>query len=114
MVSRESSLDEIEELVRQCLSRLYRKDATILQRNKGRGICERAIVFRFAYYLQRTIGERNYFVDCDFNSHHEFDVDSQGRITSREEGGKPIRNARGSITPRFVDIIVEAVTKLAI
>jgi hypothetical protein len=104
MVSRESSLGEMKELVKACLRQLYNEDAAILTRNKGAGVCERSIVFRFAHYLQNRIS--GYFVDCDFNSHFEFDADSQGHIISREERGKPIRNVNGSVTPRFVDIIV--------
>ena len=95
MVSRNSSLDEIERLVKECLSQLYTEDGLILERNSGKGVCERSILFRFAHYLQNRIP--NYFVDCDFNSSFENYVDRHG---------KPIENENGSVTNRFVDIIV--------
>jgi hypothetical protein len=96
MVSRNSSLDEITELVKECLSQLYAEEGRIFERNNGDGVCERAIVFRFAHYLQNKIGT-HYFVDCDFNASYE---------RGRQIHGKPIANAGGSTKERFVDIIV--------
>lgn len=92
MISRNPSLNEIKGLVKECLNQLYDTDSPILERNNGRGVCERSIVFRFAHYLQKIIPD--YFVDCDFNSSY------------REEGGKPIENKDGTVTKRFIDIIV--------
>jgi len=90
-VSRNSSLDEIKGLVKECLGQLYAEEGGILKRNNGRGVCERSIVFRFAHYLQNKLSP-DYFVDCDFNSSFE-----RGRAIR----GKPIGNV-----DRFVDIIV--------
>jgi hypothetical protein len=104
MVSRNSSLDETKGLVKKCLSQLYAEDTFILERNNGKGVCERSIVFRFAHYLQNGIP--NYFVDCDFNSSFENYIDSRGNTAGRERHGKPIENEDGSVTKRFVDIIV--------
>jgi len=104
MVSRGSTLDEIKALVRECLSILYTEDKFILERNSGKGVCERCIVFRFAHYLQNKIPD--YFVDCDFNSSFKYYRDSRGTTTGRERHGKPIENEDGSVTERFVDIIV--------
>jgi hypothetical protein len=104
MVSRQSSLDEIKKLVKKTISELYDKDQFLFERNKGKGVCERSIVFRFAHYLQLKIP--NYFVDCDFNSSFEGYRDLAGNVLGREREGKPIENPDGTITKRFVDIIV--------
>lgn len=104
MISRDSTLDEIKELVKECLTQLYSQDMAILRRNNGRGVCERSIVFRFAHYLQNRTTD--YFVDCDFNSSFEFSVGPQGVVIAKERDAKPIQNTDGSVTPRFVDIIV--------
>ena len=94
----------IYNLVRTTLITLYRKDSFIFERNNGDGVCERSIVFRFAYWLQRQIDD--YFVDCDFNSSFEGYRDEQSNLIGRERHGKPIENNDGTVTKRFVDIIV--------
>lgn len=99
-----SSLDEIKELIKNCLNQLYNTDNFILERNKGKGVCERSIVFRFAHYLQNRI--EDYFVDCDFNSSYKEFYNSQGNIVGKERNGKPIKNKDGTVIERFVDIIV--------
>jgi len=104
MISRGSSLDGIKALVKRCLNNLYTTDGFILTRNKGKGVCERSIVFRFAHYLQNRIP--NYFVDCDFNSSFQDVIDPQGNILAQERQGKPIPSEDGTVTKRFVDIIV--------
>ena len=92
-LTRDSSLAEFEGLVQGCLARLYdaNGDGSLFERNNGRGISERALVFRFAYYLQRSIG--GYFVDCDFNA-------------SPQARGKVIIDQHGRKRNRFVDVIV--------
>jgi len=104
MICRKSSLNEIKTLIRECLNQIYETDGSILERNKGKGVCERSIVFRFAYYLQNKIP--NYFVDCDFNSSFERYLDVNISVRNRERSGKPIENRDGTITKRFVDVIV--------
>jgi len=104
MISRQSSLAEIKSLVKDTISELYEKDQYLFERNNGKGVCERAIVFRFAHYLQIRI--LDFFVDCDFNSSYEGYINPDGRVIGRERQGKPIRNEDGTITKRFVDIIV--------
>lgn len=112
MISRDSTIDDIKDLVRECLMELYDKDDSILRRNRGKGICERSIVFRFAHYLQNCIDNENngddnkYWVDCDFNSSFENDFDNVRGAWGREREGKPLENEDGSTTKRFVDIIV--------
>ena len=96
--------EEIYNLVRNTLTKLYKEDNFIFERNDGEGVCERSIVFRFAYWLQKQIDD--YFVDCDFNSSFEGYRDMRGNITGREISGKPIENDDGTVTKRFVDIIV--------
>lgn len=104
MVSRHSTLNEIKNLVKETISQLYEKDHFLFERNKGKGVCERSIVFRFAHYLQIRIPD--FFVDCDFNSSYEAYINPDGRVIGRERQGKPITNEDGTITKRFVDIIV--------
>jgi hypothetical protein len=104
MVSRQSSLDEIKNLVRKTITELYDRDQFLFKRNKGKGVCERSIVFRFAHYLQINI--HDFYVDCDFNSSYEGYIDLAGNVRGREREGKPIENPDRTITKRFVDIIV--------
>ncbi|MCX5698646.1 MAG: hypothetical protein NTX01_02980 [Candidatus Omnitrophica bacterium] len=105
MISRESPLDEIKILIKECLGQLYTKDALLFNRNNRRGICERCLVFRFAHYLQNNL--TNFFVDCDFNSSFEGLIDQNGRVYQvTERPGKQIQNEDGTVTKRFVDIIV--------
>ncbi len=89
------NLDQIEEKVRLCLRRLYSEDAALFERNGGKGVCERCLVFRLAMYLQEAF--REFFVDCDYNSAVE---------NGRDLHGKPIPDRDGTTTKRFVDIIV--------
>ena len=104
MISRDSSLDEIKDLIKNCLSEVYVADASLFERNRRNGVGERCLVFRFAHYLQNKLNE--FSVDCDFNSSFEGYVNLQGRFVAQERQGKPIRNVDGSTTNRFVDIIV--------
>lgn len=104
MISRNSPLNEIKGLMKECLNQLYETDSPILERNNGKGVSERSIAFRFAHYLQNRI--QDYFVDCDFNSSFNDHINSVGNITGRERHGKPIENENGTVTKRFVDIIV--------
>lgn len=104
MLSRSSSLTDIKQIVKECLNQIYSKDRFILERNNGKGVCERAIVFRFAHYLQNKIPE--FFVDCDFNSSFEGYIDLQRKVRVEERHGKPIENEDGTVTKRFVDIII--------
>jgi hypothetical protein len=101
---RNATPDKIRAGIKKCLDRLYEDDEFLFRRNNGRGVCERSLVFRFAHYLQKEISD--FFVDCDFNSSFEDYVDPQANIRRRERGGKPITNADGTVTKRFVDIIV--------
>lgn len=65
------------------------------------------MVFRFAHHLQNRISRiSNYLVDCDFNSSFEEIMDSRGRIIVSEVSGKPILDVDGTLTKRFIDIIV--------
>jgi len=94
------SLEKIKEVIRCCLRQLYYKDHILFQRNKGKGLCERCIVFRFGLYLQEALPA--FFVDCDFNS---------ASVGRREVHGKPIENQDGrTTTNRYVDIIVHGRT----
>lgn len=98
-----SIYEQIIDLVRTCLNKLYKNDRLLFERNDGNGVCERSLVFRFAYYLQNEIDD--YYVDCDFNSSFEGFMGPNG-IIGRDRHGKPIQNIDGTVTKRFVDIIV--------
>lgn len=101
MIYRDSSLPDIKSVIQSCISLLYSEsERELFERNNGKGLCERAIVFRFAYYLQKTI--ENFYVDCDFNSSYP----ENGNNRSQPQPGKPIRNENGTKTGRFVDIII--------
>lgn len=89
------SLKDIKEKIRTCVRKLYEDDAILFERNNGKGLCERCLVFRLGIYLQEIF--QNYFVDCDFNS---------AQVSGRAETGKPINNTDGTTTKRFVDIIL--------
>ena len=92
-LSQDSSLGDILSVIKHCLDKLYTQDDCLFERNDGKGISERCLVFRFAHYLQNVILDLDLFVDCDFNS-------------SFDKSGKPIKNPDGTYTRRFVDIIV--------
>ena len=103
MVSRTSSLTEIKTVIKECLNDVYTTDSDILERNNGKGVCERSIVFRLAYYLQNKIPD--FFVDCDFNSSYHGHFEN-GDLIWQQRQGKPIENQDGTTTERFVDIII--------
>ena len=88
-------LSSVKQKIISSLEKLYLTDNCLFNRNNGRGLAERCIVFRFAHYLQTKFP--NYFVDCDFNSSFSH---------QNQQSGKPIQNLDGTITNRFVDIIV--------
>lgn len=81
--------------VADALRMLYENDLCLFERNFGRGLSERCIVFRFAHYLQDEFQE--HYVDCDFNS-------SSYGLT--QQLGKMIHNTDGTTTKRFIDIII--------
>ena len=91
----EMSLVEIKNKIKTCLQKLYQNDSILFERNKGKGLCERCVVFRFALYLQEEFS--SYFVDCDFNS---------ASVNGWPVSGKPITNLDQTSTKRFIDIIV--------
>ena len=103
MISRNSSLEEIKLFLKSCLNKLYESDSELFNTNNGKGVCERCMVFRFAHYLQDRLP--GFYVDCDFNSslHGHFE---NGNLVWQRRSGKPIENPDGTITNRFVDIIV--------
>jgi hypothetical protein len=95
---------QTEEIVRESLVKLYSTDGVLFDRNDGRGVCERRLVFRYAYHLQNMLPE--FFVDCDFNSSFDIIKRDDGTIECRDRKGKIIRNLDGTETKRFIDIIV--------
>jgi hypothetical protein len=59
----EPELTKYMNRIKNSLNILYDKEIDLFQND----LSERAIVFRFAYHLQKQI-ENDYFVDCDYNS----------------------------------------------
>ena len=94
----------IEERVKKCIKQIYEEVPSLFLRNNGRGLCEKCLVFRFAFYLQKKFPK--YFVDCDFNSEYWSYLDNSGNIISGENTRKSIMNEDGTFTKRFIDIII--------
>ena len=107
MIYENASLSDVKELVKDCLTSLYDTDEGDghLFEIHSKGIAERCLVFRFAYYLQSSISD--FVVDCDYNSSFVVLTDpvTKGRSVSRNDG-KPITDRQGTDKKRFVDIIV--------
>ncbi len=103
------SFEQIKELVRTCIIDLYNEPGELFKKNKGRGISERCLVFRFAHNLQNKLLQNqlsDYFVDCDFNSSFERHSDPKtGRRKIKWLSGKAISH-NGVSKKRFIDIIV--------
>lgn len=91
-------LEKYIERIQNSLNILYDKEIDLFENN----LSERAIVFRFAYHLQKQI-ENDYFVDCDYNSSY---ILENWCYIARE--GKKIVNPDWSLTWRFIDIIVRS------
>jgi len=104
MTSVADSIEKAKSLVMKCLTTLYEQDSYLFERNSGEGVCERCLVFRFAYHLQNDI--EDYYVDCDYNSSSGSTTNADGEVLNTERIGKVIRNEGGTNTRRFVDIIV--------
>jgi hypothetical protein len=102
-----ASLDEVKELVKGCLIALYDTndgDGRLFEIH-SKGIAERCLVFRFAYYLQSCISD--FVVDCDYNSSFVIYTDPVTRERSAiRTDGKLITNREGIDIKRFVDIVV--------
>ncbi len=87
----EIPLEEIKDLLNKCLDELYSENINLFDMNYKKAVCERCLVFRFAYYLQKRLGTEHY-VDCDYNS----SIVNDQRISGKEVWLKK----------RFIDIIV--------
>jgi hypothetical protein len=99
-----ASLNQIKDLIKSCLRELYQEYGDLFTKNEGRGISERCLVFRFAYYLQNKMDD--YFVDCDYNSSFVLYTNRRtGERKVKQRSGKPIV-IDGISKKRFIDIIV--------
>ena len=107
MIYENASLADVKELVKDCLTSLYNPvygDGQLLEIH-SKGIAERCLVFRFAYYLQFRITD--YIVDCDYNSSFLLYTDPRtGERKVKRRDGKRLLNRQGISKKRFVDIIV--------
>ena len=65
----EPELTKYMNRIKNSLNILYDKEIDLFQND----FSERAIVFRFAYHLQKQI-ENDYFVDCDYNSSYVLEI----------------------------------------
>lgn len=97
MISIDSSLNDLKNLVKSCLEELNENDEELFKRKKWKGVSERSFGFRIAHYLQNKLEKDKFFVDCDFNS------SNQGK---RKRDAKLILDPEGGETGRFIDIIV--------
>lgn len=104
MIYADPNLEAVTKVVKRCLTTLYKADTFLFQRNDGKGVCERGMVFRFAHYLQNELD--GYYVDCDFNSSFVIERAADGQLLHRERTGKEIQNEDGTATKRYIDIIV--------
>ena len=89
--------------IQKSLKLLYKETPSLFIKNNQIGICERCLVFRFAYYIQEEFSE--YFVDCDYNSNYFLCID-RGKDRITETSAKQIKNKDGTFTNRFIDIII--------
>ncbi len=105
MICRESSLDEITDVIKKCLIELYSADAFLFGKNDGRAIHENCLVFRFAHYLQNEL-DGLFYVDHDFNSSFEYITDENGNYEFRERSAKKFVDSQGQERDCLVDIIV--------
>ena len=94
----EPELTKYMNRIKNSLNILYDKEIDLFQND----LSERAIVFRFAYHLQKQI-ENDYFVDCDYNSSY---VLENWHYIARK--GKNIENPDWGLTWRFIDIILRS------
>ncbi len=100
----DESLKEYLSYVKSCLNELYDNEGCLFKNN----LCERALVFRFAYHLQNKFNDVGckYFADCDYNSSVYFDKQNK---KWKRKSGKPIPDSdqsKAKITKRFIDVIV--------
>jgi len=100
----------IRDIIKPVLDDLYGNDALLFEND----LSERCIAFRFVYYLQNVLSQKDeykeYFADCDYNSHCEYDEEKKEWV---RKNGKPINleerdDADGSAASvgRFIDVIV--------
>lgn len=93
-------IDVYIDLINNILDTLYQSESILFEKD----LCERSLVFRFSYHLQKYFEPFWYYVDCDYNSSYFFDEATWKR---KGQKGKPIQDLdTGEITGRFVDIIV--------
>ncbi len=99
-ISLQRQLNDFLQIIKDILDQLYNNESNFFEED----LCERAIVFRFAYQLQKYFEPYWYYVDCDYNSSCFYDEETGER---KGQKWKPIQNLETwEITGRFVDIIV--------
>ena len=69
------SLEEIKLIVKRCLKKVYKERPSLIEKYD---ICERSIMYRFAFYLQKKFP--NYFVDCEFDKK----TDQSGEVSQKD------------------------------
>ncbi len=111
-MNRDSSLEEVKELVRNTLIRLYKIDAELFKRKQDKMMHELCFTFRLAHHLQSIIGE-DFFVDSHYDSSYKKRLDNEGNPVL-DENGNIIWDEQdqkyflkiGGKGRRYVDIIV--------
>ncbi len=95
------SLNEIKNILRACLTKLYTHDRFLFERKNGNGVREQCLVFRFAHYLQNMMDE--FYVDCEYNS--AFQLQDDGSYI--EIPCKTTTDSNNEEHCRYPDIIVQ-------
>lgn len=90
-------------VINTVLDILYSKEQDLFKYD----ICERAIVFRFSYYLQKKL--KKLYVDCDYNASFY----TEWNWIYIPIRWKAITDDSWNLTKRFIDIIVRSKRDLA-
>ncbi len=98
-----NNIDYYLQVINTVLDILYNEEQDLFEND----VCERCLVFRFSYYLQK---ELNYlYVDCDYNASYRNNWD----WFYRAQHGKEIIDNNWNSSKRFIDIIVRKERNLA-
>ena len=67
MSNGKSEFVEINKKVKAALDEFYENERNILDRDHGKGVCERSLAFRFGLYLYNHFEKDGIYVDNEFN-----------------------------------------------
>ena len=111
-MNRDTSLEEIKELVKETLVRLYCVDAELFKRKQDKMMHELCFTFRLGYHIQNIIGN-DFFVDSYYDSSYRKRLDENGNPVLDKDGNviydeqdQKYFPSIGGKKRRYVDIIV--------